>query len=154
VAFPALARLLVSNPIAARRAEKQWLAFAAGALGTVALLLSVMLEPMLTLWLRQPADPASVSVGQWLCFGMWLNGIGQMLMASIHARGNFRDTALLHIVELLIYLAALTVVIPAYGTIGASVLWSVRALFDTGGLVWIWSRHVSRKAFTPPAPTQ
>jgi O-antigen/teichoic acid export membrane protein len=136
----------VSNPTAARRAEKQWLIFAAGALGAVALLLSTMLEPLLTLWLRQPADPASVSVGHWLCVGMWLNGIGQMLIASIHARGKFRDTALLHVVELLLYLVALTVVIPAYGIIGAAALWSIRALFDTGGLAWLWSRHVGRTA--------
>lgn len=151
VAFPTLVRSLVSDPVAARRSERQWLLFAAAALGAIALLLAAVLEPLLALWLRRPAEPASVSAGHWLCVGMWLNGIGQMFMASIHARGNFRDTALLHVIELLLYLAALWVIIPAHGILGAAVLWSTRALFDTGGLVWIWRRHLKdRTSGAPP----
>ena len=63
-------------------------------------------------------------------------------MVSTHARGHLRDTALLHVVERVVYLAALAAVTPQCGVVGAAVLWSGRALLDTGGLVFIWRRHL------------
>lgn len=140
VAYPTIARSLAENSRAAQRQELRWLVGGSALMALAAVVLVFVVEDLLRLWLHRQPESASVQVAHWLCLGMWLNAVGQLLTASIHARAAFRQTAVLHLVEVVLYLGALAVVIPAYGVIGAAVAWSVRALFDTSGLILILGR--------------
>ncbi|CAG9169609.1 oligosaccharide flippase family protein [Cupriavidus pampae] len=134
VAFPAISRLLVDDPAGATRLFRLWFVRVIGAMLAGLLLLAAILPELLTLWLGHPADPASVAVGRILCVGVLANAIGSMYFALLHAKGRTRATAMLHLLEVPLYIAALVGLTKAFGVSGAAVAWSLRMSFDAIGM--------------------
>ncbi|WP_454757275.1 oligosaccharide flippase family protein [Cupriavidus campinensis] len=134
VAFPAISRLLVSDPDGAARLFRLWLIRVVGAMLAGLVVLAAILPELLTLWLRHPVDPASVAVGRILCIGVLANAVGSMYFALLHARGRTRATAMLHLVEVPLYIATLLALTKAFGVSGAAIAWSLRMCVDAWGL--------------------
>ncbi len=134
VAFPAISRLLVSDPEGASRLFRRWLVRVVAVMVVGLAILAFILPELLTLWLRHPADPASVAVGRILCVGVLANAVGSMYFALLHAKGKTRATAMLHLVEVPLYIAALVGLTKAFGISGAAIAWSLRMFFDALGL--------------------
>ncbi|WP_454764687.1 oligosaccharide flippase family protein [Cupriavidus campinensis] len=134
VAFPAISRLLVSDPDGAARLFRRWLIRVVGAMVASLALLAAILPELLTLWLRHPVDPASVAVGRILCVGVLANAVGSMYFALLHARGKTRATAMLHLVEVPIYIAGLLALTKAFGVSGAAIAWALRMCVDAWGM--------------------
>lgn len=134
VAFPAISRLLVEDPEGAARLFRHWMARVVGSMLAGLLLLAVILPELLTLWLGRAADPASVAVGRILCIGVLANAVGSMYFAMLHAQSRTRATAVLHLIEVPLYIAALVGLTKAFGVSGAAVAWSLRMFFDAIGM--------------------
>ena len=71
---------------------------------------------------------------------MLVNGFALVPFTLLQAIGRTDITAKLHIVELPLFVVALTTLVGAYGVVGASVAWSLRVLFDGACLMIIARR--------------
>ena len=92
-------------------------------------------------WLLQLAGGAeymgsSVTVLRLLCIGVAANCIGVIPFALLQASGRARWTAMLHLMELVPYLALLWFAVHRWGIIGAAAVWTLRTLADTALLAW------------------
>ncbi|WP_059411141.1 flippase [Cupriavidus basilensis] len=130
VAFPMISRLLITDQDGAMRLFRRWLYRVVAAMVGGMTLLAIILPELLALWLGQPADANSVLVGRILCLGVVANSIGAMYFALLHAKGKTRMTAMLHLVEVPLYVCALVGLIKGFGIPGAAVAWSLRMIFD------------------------
>lgn len=130
VIFPAVSRLLVSDPTSAQRLFRQWLIRQSLAMLFILTTLSILLPDILTLWLNKPAEPSTIAVGRILCVGIFANSIGSMYFSLLHANLQSRATAFIHVMELPAYLIILTVLTKIYGIEGAAIAWSIRTSVD------------------------
>ncbi len=87
-------------------------------------------EPLLRLWLGDNLDPRSILVGQIALIGFWVNALANVPYAHIHARGDPRFTALVHLAELPLYCAMLYGFGVWFGLAGIALAFTLRALID------------------------
>lgn len=149
VLFPQLAGL--EGAEARNRAEQ-----ALVALGTmfapVPIVLICLAEPLLILWLGDNLDPRSVLIGQIVLVGWWVNSLAQVPFGLIQAQGNPRFTAILHVVELPLYVALLWVFGIRFGLAGMAAAFALRCLVDFLVLAWK-ARVLTFPVFQKLAPT-
>lgn len=86
--------------------------------------------PLLHLWLGRHLDPRSVAIAQILLVGIWVNAVAQIPFGYIQARGNSRFTAILHLLELPIYIGMLISLGMAFGLNGLAAAFTLRCTFD------------------------
>lgn len=141
VAFPSITRQLQTDAATARRQFDRWLLVVAGAMATVAALVAWWLPALLNAWIGTALPAEAATVGRWLCLGVWINAIGSMYFAWLHAQGRFRTTALLHLLELPLYLAALVMLLREFGVTGAAIAWVLRVALDSAMLAWLARRR-------------
>jgi Na+-driven multidrug efflux pump len=65
-----------------------------------------------------------------LLLGFACNALAQIPFAALHGRGLARQTALLHLIELPLYLALLAALVRGHGILGAAWAWTLRGAFD------------------------
>ena len=130
VAFPAISRLLLSDQRQAIQLFARWLKRVVAVMLPGLVILALILPELLTLWLHKPADNASVAVGRILCIGVIANSVGAMYFALLHAKGKTRVTAMLHLIEVPLYLGLLVALVRYFGVQGAAAAWTLRMLFD------------------------
>jgi hypothetical protein len=92
---------------------------------------------LLGLWLganfaAQGAGPMRI-----LWVGFVFNALSQVPATVLYGSGRPRTVALLHTVELPLYLVALAVCISQWGLTGAALAWTTRALLDWLVLAWL-----------------
>lgn len=87
-------------------------------------------ESGIELWLGTEFAGNSSSVAMVLALGILFNSMAQVPHAYVQAAGNARFTALLHALELIIYLPALLLLMKTYGILGAAMAWVFRATVD------------------------
>jgi len=79
-------------------------------------------------------NPDFANHAQWvaiiLCFGVFFNGVANVPYSALHALGAARQTGLLHLLELLLYLPMLYILVLKLGVIGAAIAWAVRTAAD------------------------
>lgn len=132
VLFPALSAMFAYDRVKARRTFE-----ASGALVLAAMLPIVIVVvgfggSGLSFWLGKDFANHSEVVLQILMVGILLNSLAFVPYASIQADGRPDITALLHLIELPVYLVILWFALHAWGIVGAAVAWAVRA-----GIDWI-----------------
>ena len=88
-------------------------------------------RPGLELWLGDDFARHSTRVSQWLALGVLANGLGTVAFAVVQGAGRPDLTAKFHLVELPIYLIALTVLVRHYGIEGTAIAWTLRVALDT-----------------------
>jgi O-antigen/teichoic acid export membrane protein len=86
----------------------------------------------LALWLGEEFARKSTDVLQLLAVGVFVNSLAQIAFALVQGAGRPRLTALLHLVELPLYLSAAWWLIHADGIRGAATAWAARMTFDAG----------------------
>jgi O-antigen/teichoic acid export membrane protein len=82
------------------------------------------------LWLGDEFAARSTVVLQWLVLGILANSLAQMAYALVQAAGRARDAAILHLVELPLYLLLLGALLRAYGIEGVAWAWCARMTVD------------------------
>jgi O-antigen/teichoic acid export membrane protein len=141
VAFPSITALLAKDRAAASAQFRRWVWLVAVVMALVCGVAALFMPWALEAWLGASLNAASVDVARWLCLGVWVNALGAMYCAWLHAHGKFKATALLHAAELLPYLALLWFAVTTYGVVGAAWAWSARVAVDTIALA-VLSRRV------------
>ncbi len=104
------------------------------ALFPLALATIVFAKEGLTLWLSPEFADQGERVMQWLAMGIFLNGLAHIPFAFIQSAGRPDLTALLHLLELPLYLIALWWLLRIWGIEGAAIAWAVRAAIDAGAM--------------------
>jgi O-antigen/teichoic acid export membrane protein len=90
----------------------------------------LLAQPALALWVGPQFSTAATPLLQILLVGVIGNTIAQVPFGLLQAVGASRTTALIHLVELPIYLAAVWFAIRADGVEGAALAWSGRMIVD------------------------
>lgn len=87
----------------------------------LALPVFVFAKPILTLWLGQPYGVESSNILRVLVVGFVFNAIAQVPFSRLQASGEAKITALVHLSELLPYLAILILLVQMHGLFGAAI---------------------------------
>jgi O-antigen/teichoic acid export membrane protein len=87
-------------------------------------------DAVLSWWISPHFANNAMPVVMVLAVGVWVNSIAQVPYTLIHALGNPKLTALLHIFELLFYFFLLYWLTREFDLLGAAVAWLIRVLFD------------------------
>jgi O-antigen/teichoic acid export membrane protein len=86
--------------------------------------------PALSWWLSEEFAQQSLPIVLILSVGIWLNSVAMVPYTLMHAHGRPRVTAIFHIIELVLYGAALWWLAATFGLIGAALAWVGRTALD------------------------
>ncbi|MBK0391947.1 oligosaccharide flippase family protein [Ramlibacter algicola] len=142
-ATPRLASAAADAPETARRVVRQiaiWM-LAGGVLPS--LILIAFGEPLLRLWLRGSFDPAFVLPMQVMAVGLGVNTLSQVNFTLLQVSGGVREGAYLQAINLVTLSAGLLLAVPAFGTLGAAGVFSVRLLLDAAVVRWLLRRRLA-----------
>lgn len=84
----------------------------------------------LQFWLGENFAEQSWAVASVLAVGVFVNGLAQVPLCALHARGMMRRPALGHLVEAVIYVPVLIICLANFGILGAAIAWTARACGD------------------------
>jgi O-antigen/teichoic acid export membrane protein len=141
VALPSITQQLRQDHGLARQTFRRWLLRVVVGMAALAGGVALWLPWALPLWLGNALPAESIVIGRWLCLGVWINAIGAMHFAWLHAQGRFRETALLHLLELPLYVVLLLLLLRDFGVVGAAIAWTARVTLDTAALIWLARTH-------------
>lgn len=85
---------------------------------------------VLSAWFGREYAVNSVAIFVVLLIGMFVNSIAQVTFAEIQAKGYFKATAIIHIMELIPYFSVLYFAINHYGLIGVAWASTFRVILD------------------------
>ncbi len=143
VLFPRMAELHSGGAGEAnRRIERQGLLVLYLVLFPVTLALAAAAAPVLRLWVGETFARESALAMQVFCAGVLLNSLALVPYSGIQARGRADQTALLHLVELPLFLVAIVLLARHWGVAGAALAWSARVAIDFAALWWLSRRHL------------
>lgn len=141
VALPSITRQLREDCRLARQTFRRWLLRVVVGMAVLTGGVALWLPWALPLWLGNALPAESIVIGRWLCLGVWINAIGAMHFAWLHAQGRFRETALLHLLELPLYVLLLMLLLRDFGVVGAAIAWTARVTLDSAALGWLARAH-------------
>jgi O-antigen/teichoic acid export membrane protein len=128
--FPVFARYLISEVEGARNLYRRSNLTVLSIMGPLMVVTAVGSHFALSLWLGKAfADQAYLCV-VFLAAGILLNSLAQVPYALVQGARRVKQTALLHVGELVIYAPLLYVMTRIYGIVGAAVVWAARAGVD------------------------
>jgi O-antigen/teichoic acid export membrane protein len=136
VLFSALSAAIGSAPARAAELAERAAKVTLLSLLPVAVLVVAFAEPGLRLWLGGAYDPEAGPVLRWLTLAVYANSAGQVAYFVLQSGANPRAAAVLHLVELPIYFAALGMSASAFGAQGVAAAWLGRMAIDTI-LMWV-----------------
>lgn len=90
----------------------------------------VLLHPLLRLWIGDAFADAGVRCGQVLLIGFWWNAVGIGCFGWLYALNRARLVTVVHLIEVVPYLALLVLGLSYLGVVGAALAFSVRVMFD------------------------
>lgn len=94
----------------------------------------------LNIWLGEEFLGDSVAILRWLLLGLVFNAVAQVPFSALQAEGHSKITAMLHTAEVVPYVLLLFGLIKSYGIIGVAIAWTIRAIVDTGWLLYFKHR--------------
>ncbi len=106
----------------------------------LALLGGVFATPLLVAWMGPEFAEHGSAATRILLLGFVFNAMAHIPFAAMHGYGLARQTALLHLLELPLYLAGLVWLVKNHGIEGAAAAWAARAAFDLLALLLLLAR--------------
>lgn len=99
----------------------------------------------LTLWMGKEFAEQAWVIMALMGIGIALNGMAQMPLSAIHASGQTKVVAQIHLTEFILYIPLLYVLIERFGATGAAFAWIFRALIDLICMSYV-ERSIRRKS--------
>ncbi len=96
----------------------------------ICILAAICAYPILMWWLSVEFARQALPIVLILSLGIWLNSMALVPYTLIHANGNPKQTALFHLLELVVYAIALWWLATNFGLIGAALAWVGRIALD------------------------
>lgn len=118
-------------------------------MGAIVLALLLSMQPALTWWLGDAFASKAWLPASILLAGIFFNSMGLIPLTALQAAGRVKQTAILHLVELVFYVPALWWGVKLGGLAGAAVVWSLRTAVDWLVLQYLLTRtyrHQMQKA--------
>jgi O-antigen/teichoic acid export membrane protein len=141
VLFPKFSVSLSQGASEINALYRTWMLRMAVGMFVVMAIVATLLPAVMSAWLGDRVTSESVLVGRILCIGVWLNAVGSVSFALLHAQGNAKITAFAHLCETPVYLYGLYLGIGYFGITGAAVAWVFRAACDTAILCYFASKQ-------------
>ena len=113
-----------------RKLLRKGLQFTGWIMGPLCLLLMLGSKPLLEIWLNTQFANEAWQVAVVLLVGIFVNAMAHIPLAALQATGQVKQTAILHVLELIFYIPLLCYVLPLWGIMGAAIVWSMRCLID------------------------
>ena len=130
VLLPRLSGLWESDPWNARRLYKKSMILLFIGMAVIAGALILSSNLILGLWIGDEFAKNSSLLFSILSVGIFFNGIAQVPFATIHSLGSARPTAILHLLEVFIYILFILLLTRDFGLIGAAWAWTGRVGID------------------------
>lgn len=102
---------------------------------------------LLELWLGKDFAEHSHVIFRWFCVGILINCMAHIPFTLIQSSGKAKLTAIIHLIELPMFIALLYIMVLHYGTVGAAMAWCVRMIVDTT-LMYYFSLKIIGLSFT------
>lgn len=96
----------------------------------VCMIVGALAYPALKIWISNDFAAEAISVTLILLLGVWFNSLALVPYTAIHALGNTRLTAILHILELIVYIPMVWYLANNYGILGVAFAWTIRVISD------------------------
>lgn len=84
----------------------------------------------LKFWINQEVATKSYQLLIIISIGVFFNSMAQVPHALIQAAGKVKQTALLHVIEFIVYVIVLYVLLKYFGLYGAGIAFVIRTIFD------------------------
>lgn len=139
--FPRLVALQHTNAKEASIIYNRSLIFIAGIMFPVCLMVAIFSKLGLSLWLGDAFASKASNVVVILSIGIFFNGLAGVPFAKIQAAGHARMTAVLHCIELVLYIGFLYILVIQFGLVGAAVAWVLRVTLDFFLLMFFARRY-------------
>jgi O-antigen/teichoic acid export membrane protein len=104
------------------------------------LILYLAYQPVVSWWISKEFADASKNVVSILAIGIWMNSLGFIAYTALQAKTGAKQTALLHLIELLLFIPMLYLFLIKMGINGAAVAWTIRVSFDALAMFWLLQR--------------
>ena len=98
--------------------------------------IAIFAKELLTLWVGEPFALQSYVLLQIFSAGMFITCIAQIPFTVIQGAGRSHLTAMIHLIEVPLFLAALFFLARNYGLTGAAVAWFFRVAIDAVLMFW------------------
>lgn len=142
VFFSAIAAAIFAAPARASELMERATKLTMLVLLPAAAILAAFGEPLLRIWMRGAYHPEVVPVLRWLALAVYANALAQVPYSMLQAGVSARGAALLHLVELPVYLGVLVALAHAYGLRGVAIAWFLRMTLDGAGMWAILARQL------------
>ncbi|MAO52121.1 MAG: flippase [Pusillimonas sp.] len=146
--FPRLAATLVIDRLGAQGVYWRCLKLVAMVVGPICMLTAVGGYWGLAWWLNPEFAAESWPIVSVMSLGILLNALAFVPFACLQAAGQVRITAVLHIIECVIYVPLLFIGLYLFGVLGAAMVWTLRAGLDLGLLLIFSQRRVFYNQFS------
>jgi O-antigen/teichoic acid export membrane protein len=144
VLFPAISASYTTDCQRAAFLVEQGLKYLFIVIFPVVLVIVTFASEGLGIWLNEEFARNCKEVTQILAMGIFFGCLGQIPFAFIQGVGRPDLTGKLHLVEMVVYLIALTGAIYWAGIVGAAIVWALRFMFDTVCLYIMAQRLMGR----------
>jgi O-antigen/teichoic acid export membrane protein len=141
VLFSALSAAIKPAPMRAAELMERASRITLLALLPAVVLLVAFAEPALRWWIGPAYAPDAGSVLRWLAIAVYVNALAQVPYAALQGGVDARGPALLHMIELPIYIALLAWLGTTVGVRGIAIAWFVRMLVDGAAMWWMLHRR-------------
>lgn len=128
--FPRMASMFVRDINAALTLYYKCLKYICAIMTPVVLLVAITSKWGLSIWLGPEFAKHAWPLLSLLAVGLYFNSIAQVPFAAIQALGNTKMTAIIHIIELIIYIPVLYILLKYFGLIGAAMASVARYFLD------------------------
>lgn len=142
VLFPAIASEFEQDPARVRLMLVWGVRCVAALVFPITFLLAVFAHEGMQLWLGEEFARHGAPVLRWIAAGVFLNALAQIALSIVQASGRPRWSALLHAIELPIYVVLLVVLVRTRGIEGAAMAWFARVLVDAVALFVLAARRL------------
>ena len=141
VLFSALSAAIKPAPARAAELMERAARVTLLALLPAAILLVAFAEPGLRAWIGPAYSPDAGPVLRWLTVAVYVNAVAQVPYSVLQGGIDARAPALLHLIELPLYLALLFWLAATLGVRGVAIAWFVRMSIDGVVLWWMLYRR-------------
>ncbi|WP_447922534.1 flippase [Achromobacter aegrifaciens] len=136
VLFPTLAEQIARRDGAAMSLIRKALVWIFMALLPVTAAIALFSKELLALWVGESFASQSYVLLQIFSAGMFVTCLAQIPFTVIQGAGHSHLTAIIHLLEAPLFLAALLFLSREYGLTGAAVAWFLRVLIDAVLMFW------------------
>ena len=128
--LPQLANVFAQSPEQARRLMKRALRLTSALMLACSVAGAVLAYPLMSWFINPSFSDHARWVAVILCLGVFFNGIANVPYSALHALGAARQTGLLHLSQLVLYMPLLDLLVLKLGIVGAAVAWALRTTAD------------------------